>query len=124
MDNDFKKLEEYFKRAESDHIEFQGYCHDCKKLTKVNADVLEDSTLKITGGSVYFPDIGSGEPTFFVKCDSCFKKDTTLRNYQPCDVYSRVVGFYRPIKSWNEGKHSEWKKRKDYNLPNNQELAV
>lgn len=30
----------------------------------------------------------------------------------PCDVYSRVVGYYRPIQYWNEGKREEFKDRK------------
>ena len=31
-----------------------------------------------------------------------------------CEVYSRVVGYYRPIKNWNEGKQSEFNDRVDY----------
>ena len=30
----------------------------------------------------------------------------------PCEVYSRVVGYIRPISSWNQGKRQEWKDRK------------
>jgi ribonucleoside-triphosphate reductase len=29
-----------------------------------------------------------------------------------CEVYSRVVGYIRPVKQWNEGKQAEWKLRK------------
>lgn len=29
----------------------------------------------------------------------------------PCEVYSRVVGFFRPVKQWNEGKAEEYKER-------------
>ena len=35
---------------------------------------------------------------------------------QPCEVYSRVVGFYRPIKQWNAGKQEEFKERKTFNV--------
>jgi anaerobic ribonucleoside-triphosphate reductase len=31
-----------------------------------------------------------------------------------CEVYSRVVGYLRPIASWNEGKREEFKTRKKY----------
>jgi hypothetical protein len=34
-----------------------------------------------------------------------------------CEVYSRVVGFYRPVSNWNKGKQQEWKDRKAYKLP-------
>ena len=32
------------------------------------------------------------------------------------EVYSRVVGYYRPIKHWNKGKTEEFKERKDYSV--------
>lgn len=31
-----------------------------------------------------------------------------------CEVYSRVVGFIRPVSQWNEGKQSEWEDRKTF----------
>ena|GEM_PF-1138023 len=30
---------------------------------------------------------------------------------QPCEVYSRVVGYYRPVQNWNKGKTEEFKDR-------------
>jgi ribonucleoside-triphosphate reductase len=33
---------------------------------------------------------------------------------KPTDVYSRVVGFYRPIKAWNDAKSDEFKVRKTF----------
>ncbi|MFW9952319.1 MAG: anaerobic ribonucleoside-triphosphate reductase [Candidatus Thorarchaeota archaeon] len=27
-------------------------------------------------------------------------------------MYSRIVGYIRPIQQWNEGKQAEWKVRK------------
>lgn len=32
----------------------------------------------------------------------------------PCEVYSRVVGYYRPVRNWNKGKQEEFKDRKEY----------
>lgn len=48
----------------------------------------------------------------FVKCASCFGKDQMLRNFQEAEVYSRVVGYIRPVKAWNAGKRTEFKDRK------------
>ena len=31
-----------------------------------------------------------------------------------CEVYSRVVGYIRPVQQWNEGKQAEWEDRKDF----------
>jgi anaerobic ribonucleoside-triphosphate reductase len=33
---------------------------------------------------------------------------------EKCEVYSRVVGYLRPVASWNEGKREEFKIRKNY----------
>lgn len=33
-----------------------------------------------------------------------------------CEVYSRVVGYYRPVQNWNKGKQEEFKFRKEYKL--------
>jgi len=33
---------------------------------------------------------------------------------QPCEVYSRVVGYYRPVQNWNKGKTEEFKDRTVY----------
>ena len=31
-----------------------------------------------------------------------------------CDVYSRVVGYFRPVHMWNRGKKEEFQDRKLY----------
>jgi len=32
------------------------------------------------------------------------------------EVYSRVTGYFRPVKNWNRGKREEFKDRKTYSL--------
>lgn len=32
----------------------------------------------------------------------------------PCEVYSRVVGYLRPVQSWNKGKKEEFSIRKTF----------
>lgn len=34
-----------------------------------------------------------------------------------CEVYSRVVGYLRPVQSWNKGKKEEFKMRKHFDCP-------
>jgi ribonucleoside-triphosphate reductase len=40
---------------------------------------------------------------------------------EPCrqrtEVFSRVVGFYRPVQQWNNGKKAEFKDRKEFQAP-------
>jgi len=33
-----------------------------------------------------------------------------------CEVYSRVVGYFRPIQQWNKGKLEEFKDRKEFKI--------
>ena len=41
------------------------------------------------------------------KCPICDKET---------EVYSRITGYYRPVKNWNDGKAEEYKNRKVYDL--------
>jgi ribonucleoside-triphosphate reductase (formate) len=41
------------------------------------------------------------------ECPKCVIK-------QPCEVYSRVVGYYRPVQQWNKGKAQEYSERKEF----------
>ena len=48
----------------------------------------------------------AGEHFFCPKC--------TIK--QPCEVYSRIVGYYRPVQQWNLGKQQEFKQRKEFKI--------
>jgi len=43
------------------------------------------------------------------------KKKEKIRG-EECEVYSRVVGYLRPVKQWNDGKQEEFKERKTFKL--------
>ncbi len=34
----------------------------------------------------------------------------------PVEVYSRVVGYFRPVKQWNKGKREEFGERVEYKI--------
>jgi len=34
----------------------------------------------------------------------------------PVEVYSRIVGYFRPVSQWNKGKQEEFKERKEFNI--------
>lgn len=36
-----------------------------------------------------------------------------------CEVYSRVVGYLRPVHQWNDGKQAEFSNRKTYKVSDN-----
>jgi ribonucleoside-triphosphate reductase len=36
---------------------------------------------------------------------------------QPCEVYSRVVGYIRPVNQWNDSKQAEFADRLEFAMP-------
>lgn len=75
-------------------------CHDCEKELVNNEEAMKYST-------------STGD---FYKCKNCHQADPTLRNFQKTEVYSRIVGYMRPVEQWNAGKAEEYKDRKEYSL--------
>ena len=51
-------------------------------------------------------------------CKKCGKDliDTCPECGMPVETYSRVVGYLRPISTWNPGKQQEYKDRTDYEV--------
>lgn len=112
-------LKELFDRAESPCISISGTCHDCKQVeVTVNADWNLDNGEVIveSDGAYYNIKSPTGATLHFFKCDECFKKDSTLRNFMPTEVYSRITGYLRPVGQWNPGKTAEFQMRKTYDL--------
>ena len=33
-----------------------------------------------------------------------------------CEIYSRIVGYFRPIHLWNHGKQAEFNERKTFDM--------
>lgn len=40
-----------------------------------------------------------------------------------CEVYSRITGYYRPVKNWNDGKAQEFKERRTYSMKNEEAVV-
>lgn len=93
---------------------YRGICHDCGTHVEVSIVVNEKDEIEITGGAIYKIKQRFGEKALFFKCDECFKKDRTLRNFRVTEVYSRVVGYLRPVQQYNLGKKEEFKMRKEF----------
>ena len=104
------KIEEISRQLETtDSIEYEGKCHDCKKDVKVRIFRDDKGAIVIEGGAVYDPNA-----QVFLKCDNCFQKDSVLKNWRQIEVYSRVVGYIRPVSGYNKGKIEEFKQRKEF----------
>ena len=42
---------------------------------------------------------------------------------EPAEVYSRITGYYRPVKNWNDGKSQEFKDRTNYVIEDNKKVC-
>ena len=84
----------------------KNFCHDCKKEIKINGEEIKNGVLLVYENG--------GEKINIFKCQECFSKSKELKNYQSCEVYSRIVGYLRPVQQWNVGKRQEFKERKEY----------
>jgi anaerobic ribonucleoside-triphosphate reductase len=75
-------------------------CHDCGRELAHNEE--------------FMPYEAAGMK--FAKCRACHEADPVLRNFQETEVYSRVVGYIRPVKQWNGAKQAEFADRKEFRL--------
>jgi len=78
----------------------------CKSLVKKIAENFRLPYYTITPTFSVCEDHGYIEGEHFT-CPYCAKA---------CEVYSRVVGYYRPVQCWNKGKKQEFEDRKEYAL--------
>lgn len=88
-------------------------CHDCKK--PITFKTKRGEWAGIENGVLLGYDTPKGK-VFVYKCNECYAKPEgkELKNYQECEVYSRVVGYIRPVQGFNKGKLDEFKQRKTY----------
>lgn len=95
------------KNKEFDHLlKIKNYCHDCRKEIKIKDKEIKNGLLL---AYEYY-----GEKFVVFKCKECFRKNPALTNFRECEVYSRVVGYLRPVQQWNIGKKIEFQERKEY----------
>ena len=51
------------------------------------------------------------------KCNCCGRYDPPICPHceKETEVYSRIVGYFRPVSQWNLGKKEEYKERLEFN---------
>lgn len=89
---------------------FTAPCWDCGKIITTKDD-------DVIGGKFLVYEIEGAhgkEKIGTIKCDECFEKNPALTDYKSCEVYSRIVGYMRPVQQWNVGKVQEFKDRKEF----------
>ena len=108
---DLTALHDLFEEnKDMNQAEFTGICHDCGEAVSVLVNPGPEG-FEITGGAMYSTDAGT-----FLKCDPCYQGSKKLYNYRPVEVFSRVVGYMRPIASCHKAKRKEIADRKMFDL--------
>jgi len=64
--------------------------------------------------------IGDENVSFWEK-EEVYRCEKCTDNLVGTEVYSRIVGYIRPVQQWNEGKSTEFKDRKEFKDPKNSE---
>jgi hypothetical protein len=90
-------------------MENENICHDCGKEILVENEEIKNGVQLVYENSE--------EKINVFKCNDCFAKNKALTNFQPCEVYSRVVGYIRPVQQWHKGKKQEYGERKEFLTP-------
>ena len=108
-------IQELFDKHEAEqvaYLDFSGICHDCRGPAAVTVHRFNDGKIEVNGGAIH--KIRQSDFPYF-KCEHCLEADPVFRNFQPCEVFTRVVGYMRPVKQWNKGKKAEYAIRKNFN---------
>ena len=85
------------------------YCDICNTELNLKGE-------KIINGHCLIYDLGDNKKKTVFRCKKCYEKDQSLNNYREIEVFSRVVGYLRPISHYNPGKQQEYKERKNFKL--------
>lgn len=95
------------EKKELEKIRIDEHCHDChvKMKFKRTGMIANGKLLKYQH---------NGDYIFVYKCDQCYTENPSLTKFQRNEVYTRVVGYLRPVQQFNEGKKLEYKQRKTY----------
>jgi anaerobic ribonucleoside-triphosphate reductase len=107
-----KFIKKLLKEAGTGCIELKGSCQSCSKEVKVFVWA-RDMGVEGTGGIIVGKELDA-LPEF--KCMECLNRDGGRISPTRTEVYSRVVGYLRPVKGYNKGKKEEFHMRKNYKL--------
>jgi len=99
-----------FVKNANKHMEnIEKVCHDCGAEIKINGEQIENG--------VYLNYDDSGKTISVFKCNDCYAISPVLTKFRPCEVYSRVVGYIRPVQQWHKGKRQEYGERVEFGMP-------
>lgn len=97
------------KIGDNQFVTIHTECVDCHEKFDLNLERISETEIKIKNGA-----IGKLNKEYHCKCDSCFEQN---KHFGPkTEIYSRVVGYLRPIENWNPSKRDEFAMRKPFKV--------
>ncbi len=68
-------------------------------------------------GSIDTPPNTQLEDTMSIPESNAVPENVEGERRIPCEVFSRIVGYIRPIQNWHQGKQQEFKERMTFRVP-------
>jgi anaerobic ribonucleoside-triphosphate reductase len=97
------------KIGENQYARTKAVCSDCGEEFVMHFERVAEDRIEIKNGA-----IGKRYGNYIFKCQGCFDKNDFFDTNT--EVYSRVVGYLRPVNSWNDAKKNEFNQRKTYKV--------
>lgn len=108
------KLDDMNEKLKNGPAEFTGQCCNCEADVLIRAEI-SGMNLLVEGGAMFRPPSHWNCPDeYLFKCQKCFEQMPKF--YPKTEIYSRCVGYYRPVSNWNDGKKAEFGIRKTYEI--------
>ncbi len=133
------KLLAVFEKSDSPVVTWRLPCCSCEKETTAAAALLFDAygepqSFRFSANGLRWDRCAERHPFtaefdgggWYVKCRRCLERDHGVMDEgtRNTEVYSRVVGYYRPIKGWNAGKRQEFEQRKYHRIDSTREKML
>ena len=95
------------KIGDNQFAKVETVCMDCDEEFILDMERKSETDIEIKNGV-----IAKKQDTYLCKCQRCF--DLNNKFGGETEVYSRVVGYLRPVSNWNKSKRQEFDLRKPY----------
>jgi hypothetical protein len=99
--------------ADNQSIIINATCCGCNLPMRITAERVSATEIQVEGGAMFkVPDHWQEEEPYLFKCTGCYTQHPAFGHRT--EVYSRCVGYLRPVSNWNGAKQSEFELRRTY----------
>ena len=109
----FKKLSDLHEEKAAKIITFAGKCRTCQTDAQLISEMDYDGRFETRGDAWVITTPRTGWVIF---CADCGIPKNFVEEQTETEVYSRVVGYLRPVKNWHDSKKAEYENRVNFKL--------